>query len=388
MPDFLTAVLVAALVLGVAAFSETSLGKNVGRFLPTPFWIYFFSIILGASGVFPASSPVFSWLGLYGLLVALFLLLIGAPVTQLARMGARASLSMVLATLTMMVACVLATFVLGKWLPGDAWKAVGALAATWIGGSANMIAVKEVLRMEDAALAPLIIVDTILSYTWMALLLIGAGWQSRFDRGARGDDDLSGLTELEKKSGESRGFQKWLRPLPAIALGLVVSYLVAAAGRKFAATNPFFSTTGWSVLFISIVAVVLALTPVRRIEKFQASRMGTLFLYGVLVSIAAKTRVEAVSAAPVYIALGIAILALHGAFLLVLGRILHLPLYLLSTASQANVGGMASAPIVAAAYRPGLAAIGVLMAILGTVIGTYLGAATGLASRWALKLLS
>lgn len=378
LSNLLTAAGVVAIVGGVVAFGRTGAGRWIERFLPTPFWIYFFSILLGVSGLFPDASPVFSWLGLYGLLCALFLLLVGAPIHQLARMGAQASASMAIATGSMMVACVAAYLTLVHWLPADSWKSVGALAGTWIGGSANMIAVKEVLRLEDANLAPLVIVDTLLSYTWMAALLAGVGWQSRFDVRQARHQKVNAIS-MNDSSLEKRSLSGYAVPVVA---GLAAAFLVAAMGRWLAARQPFFSATGWSVLLMSMIAVGLALTPVRRLERFGASSVGTYALYAVLVSIAAKTRIESISAAPLYLALGAVILVLHGLLLLILGRWFRLPLFLLSTASQANVGGMASAPIVAAAYRPGAAAIGVLMAILGTVVGTYLGVATGAVCRF------
>src|SRR5207237_1402424 len=122
---------------------------------------------------------------------ALILMLIGTPVYALIKLGPKATLAMALGTGTMVIATIVTFAALVRFLPLDSFKGAGALLATWTGGSANMLAVKELVNLSDAGFAPLVIVDTILSYTWMALLILGVSYQRRYDSGF-GSDMLPG----------------------------------------------------------------------------------------------------------------------------------------------------------------------------------------------------
>ena len=139
--------------------------------LPTPFWVYAISIGAGASGLLPNDLPLYDQIVKHVLPLAICTMLLGVPVQDVVRMGRKALLALALASATVFVAQIVAYVALVRWLPDDAWKSVGALLGTWIGGSANMLAVKEILQLKADSLTPLIIVDTILSYTWMAILL-------------------------------------------------------------------------------------------------------------------------------------------------------------------------------------------------------------------------
>lgn len=374
----MSAVLLAAGLVGLVVFVEwffrLPIGERIRRYAPEPFWIYFFSILGGVSGILPAASPVYVFTSTYILPTAIFLMLVGTPITLLFRLGARASAAMLLAAASMFVSIVVAFVAFRHALPEGSWRAAGALLATWVGGSANMIAVKEILAMPDSDFAPLVIVDTILSYAWLALLLVGPALQKKFDRGTAGGE----VSAPEFQREPSR-----LSPLSLIALatGLGAAALCVAGGRAVAAAWPVIPAGGWALLLATLVAMGAALTPVRRVERLGASSVGRWALYVVLATIGAKTRIEAAAAAPVYLAFGAVVLAMHGGLLLVIGRALTLPLFLLTTASQANVGGAASAPIVAEAYRPGTSSIGVLMAVAGVLGGTYVGVLGGWVCR-------
>lgn len=374
---FVTAAAIAAIVIAVDRFFRSPLGIRVGRFAPEPFWIYFLSIGLGLSGLAPAQSPVYSFSSRYVLPAAIFLMLVGSPVSELVRLGKRASIAMALAAGTMVIAVVGCFAVMGRWLPPDSWKACGALMGTWIGGSANMVAVKEILEMPDGAMAPLIIVDTLLSYAWLALLLVGPAFQARFDRPIA-EKVAPPAMAASPSAKAGRG--------ALVALPLAVAALVALgcslAGGQLAAFAPAVSGTGWALLLATVVAMVAALTPLRRLDDAGASACGRLALYVVLATIGARTQLQSAAAAPAFLAFGAAILLTHGVLLLALSRLCGVSLFLAATASQANVGGAVSAPIVAEAYRPGSASVGVLMAVAGALFGTYVGVAGGWICRW------
>jgi uncharacterized membrane protein len=142
------------------------------------------------------------------------------------------------------------------------------------------------------------------------------------------------------------------------------------------------STYTWTIIIVSLLGILLSVTPARRLEQSGASRVGYHLLYFVLTAIGAKASVASISSALILIAAGLVIVAVHGLFLLVAARILKAPLFLVATASQANIGGVASAPVVAEVYQPGLASVGLLLAILGNIFGTYLGICGAQLCRW------
>lgn len=373
--DIVAAAGVAGIVIAVERAFRFPFVQRIGNFAPEPFWIYVLSIVGGVTGLLPATSVVYVLISTYVLPAAIFLMLVGTPITLLLRLGARASIAIGLAGGTMFVAIVGGYALFLRVLPEGAWRGAGALLATWVGGSGNMIAVKEVLAMPDPDFAPLVIVDTILSYLWLALLLLGPALQKRFDRGTRED----GEGAAPALASESKGLSP--ASVLAVAVGLAVAIACAAAGRRTSALLPAVPAGGWALLLATLVAMGAALTPVRRVETLGASIVGRWALYVVLATIGAKTRLEAAAAAPAFLAYGVFVLVTHGALTAAIGRALKLPLFLLSTASQAAVGGAVSAPIVAEAYRPGSSSVAVLMAVVGTLCGTYVGVLGGWACR-------
>ena len=141
------------------------------------------------------------------------------------------------------------------------------------------------------------------------------------------------------------------------------------------------SPATWTILLVTTASLALSLTPLRSLGEAGASRMGTALLYLILATIGARSNLQAIAQAPIFLALGITWILIHGIFLLVAGYISRAPLGMIATASQANIGGTISAPIVGATYHPKLASVGLLMAILGNLLGTYLGLVTAFLLR-------
>jgi len=355
--------------------------------LPTPFWIYFVPIVLATFGLLPPDSPAYEWIGLHALPSALVLMLIGTPVTSLIKMGPKATAAMSIAVFSMIAGIVLSFAVLTKFMPAGSYKGAGAILATWVGGSANMIAVKEVLSIPDSSMAPLIIVDTVMSYLWMAFLILGAAYQKQFDAWMGATAEQDGAISLEGKKISDFEARPWtekaLLMLIVIGVGFAIGEATIFMGRNLATHTSLLSAKAWTVLLASLVAVCLAMTNLRKLENWKASRCGSYLLYFVLAAIGAKTTLRAAIDAPIFLLFGAGVLLIHGALSILLGRIFKVPLFLIAVASQANVGGAVSAPIVAGVYRPGVAHIGVLMAILGALIGTY----TGLFGSWMCRFL-
>lgn len=363
-------------------------------FLPVPFWVYFLSILASAVGLLPHQSPFYDSISRHALPVAIILMLIGTPLSDLTRMGRTAAIAMFIATVTIFFAQVLSYLLLIKFLPLDAWKSVGALMGTWIGGSANMVAVKEILGLSDGGLGPLVIVDTILSYVWMAFLLAAVRYQARFDVSLPESSEgrhptfapqttwasvgQSGLPSVALAKDGATTLRGWVLVL---LTGFLIGEISIIIGKALGIFFKFLSVNGWSLLVASTSALFLAFSPLKKLKSLGSTQVGTVLLYGVLVTIGARTNLQTSVQSPIFLLYGVVAFIIHGATALSLGRWFRVPLFLLSTSSQANIGGAVSAPLVAEAYRPGTAHIGVLMAVTGAVLGTYLGVLGGYLCR-------
>lgn len=381
-PTALAAVLigVVSLIVGV---SKTAAGGRLFKVLPVPFYCYFLPILGATAGLFPAESPVYSFFSKHILPACLVLLLVGSPWNELFRLGRQAVLAIGIGAVGMFLGAVIAYTFFHTRLPPDSWMAAGALLGSWTGGSANMMAVKETLAMPDALLAPLIIVDTILAYGWMALLIALAGAQAKFDAFFGADRRV---LELVQSSGTGGGIcsTSWTARIVMILAAVAAGEAALYAGGYASKAAPGLGLSGlsWAILIATAAGLALSLTPARKLEEAGASKAGTTVLLLLLTSYGARTDLRAILSAPAFMAFGAVMLAVHGIILFSLGRVFRLPLFYLATASQACLGGPVSAPIVAGVYHPSLTHVGVILALFGGAVGTYVGLLGAMLCRW------
>ena len=361
------------LVLLVQAASRRPAWRWAFAVTPIPFWCYALPMLGSAAGWWPTRSPLYGWCSTQLLPVCLGLLLLGTDLRGLFRVGRQAVGLMVVGSAGMVVGMTAAMALWQEHLPPDAWQGLGALAGSWTGGSMNLLAVKEALGTSDAAIAPIIVTDTIVAYSWMALLLAMARPTSPLLRGGPPRDECSSPVEGHPRAG----MPAWAIVLVAIVLSLGAQGI---AGRL--PTGPVVSAATWTVLLVTSVALALSLTPLGRWGRGEAvERVGMLCLLVLLASIGARADARAIRHAPAFLAAGATAVAIHAACLIAVGRWRRVPLGLLATVSQANIGGVVSAPLVAAAYDRALAPLGLLLAVFGNAAGTYLGLLTAAACR-------
>jgi len=363
-----------ALVLGLSRHERT---RRWFDLLPSVFWIYFLPMLASTAGLIDAKAPVLASITVYLLPASLLLLLLVVDVKAIIRLGGMALAMFFIGSAGIMAGTVFSFGLFKQAVGPEFWAGFGALSASWTGGSANMIAVKEALAVPDPVFAPMVIVDTVVPYVWMGMLIACVGAQAAFDRWNRADrtvlDDLARRAKVEKVVVR-------LTPGGIAALlmfAAVGSLLAKDIGARLPLVKDVVSPYAWTIILVSVFGVLLSLTPVRRLEQAGASRIGYYILYFVLTAIGAKASIANIPAALILIAAGFVIIAVHALFLLAGARLLRAPLFLVAAASQANVGGVASAPVVAAVYEPGLASVGLLLAILGNIVGTYLGILCG-----------
>ncbi|MEM6326302.1 MAG: DUF819 family protein, partial [Bacteroidota bacterium] len=289
--------------------------------------------------------------------------------------GRLALLMLLVGTLGIVLGGPISYLAVGQFIgDAEAWKALAALSGSWIGGTANMVAIQESVELAD--LGPIIVVDVVVGYGWMGILLFLAGYQDRFNRWVGADTSaMDQVDETLKQLDQTR------RPVTIETGAIIIGIGVAAAvlSRVLGgALNPIslqgqmiISSGTWAVLIAVTAGLALSFTRLRDLEKDGASRIGYVALYLLLTGIGARGDLAAVLDAPLYLLTGVVWLSVHIGLLFLAAKLLKAPLFFVATGSMANVGGAASAPIVAGVYHPAMAPVGLLMAVAGYVLGIY-----------------
>ena len=345
-------------------------------FLVTPavLYVYFLPTVGTAAGLTPASSPAYDWMVRYLLPFSLMLLMVTVDLRAILRLGGKALVMMLAGSAGIILGGPLALALFGRWLPPDAWKGMAALSGSWIGGSANMVALKESIGTPDALLGPVIVVDTLVAYSWMGVLLVMSGYQRRFDRLVRADTSALDAVQQRLSAADEKRRPATVRDLTLIlALGFAGAALCVWAGDRLPKIGDptILSHTTWTVILVTALGLALSFTPLKRLERVGASRVGYLALYLMLGAIGAQADLAAVLELPMLLVAGILWVLIHVAVLLAVAWLVRAPLFFVATGSMANIGGTVSAPVVASVFNPALAPVGVLMGVSGYVIGIY-----------------
>jgi uncharacterized membrane protein len=343
--------------------------------LPPLVWAYFLPMLSTTAGVLPDDSVLYRAMARFLLPASLALMLLSSELKAIARLGRTALLVMGGGMLGVILGVLLAFLALRPWLPSEAWKAMGALTGTWIGGSANLLAVGTTLGLSPELQGVIIVVDTVVGYTWMGLLISFAAHQDRFDRWLGADrsrvDDVSARLAERSASAARAPTVPDLTLMVGSALALTAACLWV--GGLLPPLGRVLNAFSWGVVLLTTVALALSLTPLARLEAVGASTVGYTGFYLLLASVGAQANLRKVVAYPQFVLLGVIVIAVHAAVLLLTVRLLRAPLFFFGAASQACIGGYSSAPLVAAIYEPSMAPVGLLLAVLGNVLGTYLG---------------
>jgi uncharacterized membrane protein len=273
--------------------------------------------------------------------------------------------------------------VVGGAGPDAVWRGLTTVAGSWIGGGANQTAMKEVFEVGDDLFSAMIAVDVIVANIWMAVLLFGVGRSARIDAFLRADN--SAIDEVRARVEAYRAEVTRVPELTdtMIVLGAgfgvtgichfladrIAPWLAANAPalERFSLTSSFF----WLVVFATTGGLLLSGTRARELEGVGASRIGSALLYVLIARVGMQMNLLAVTENPGLFAVGAVWITFHALVLLAVAKLIRAPYFFLAVGSQANVGGAASAPIVASAFHPALAPVGVLLAVLGYALGTY-----------------
>jgi len=372
--------------------SENPFWKKFYKYIPTLLLCYFIPSIFNSFGIISGEeSNLYFVASRYLLPTSLVLLTISIDLPEIKKLGPKAIIMFITATagiilggpLAILIVSIFAPDVVGGVGPDAVWRGLTTVAGSWIGGGANQAAMKEIFNVGDTLFSSMIAVDVIVANIWMAFLLYGAGINERID--AKFQADNSAITELKEKIEAYRAQILRIPDLTDTLKVMTVGFGVTAIAHlgadniapwisesapwlaKFSLTSKFF----WLIVLATTFALGLSFTKARELEGVGASRYGSLFLYILVATIGMKMNILAIFENPGLFVVGLIWIAFHAILLIVVAKIIRAPFFFLAVGSQANIGGAASAPIVASAFHPSLAPVGVLLAVLGYAIGTY-----------------
>lgn len=370
-------------------------------FFPPLLLCYFLPGLYNTFGLISGdSSKLYGVVSQYFLPATLVYFTIGMDVKAISKLGVKAIIVFLAATLGVMLGGPIAMWLVGSidhtivgGTGADAvWRGMATIAGSWIGGGANQTALKEVFQPSDKLFSQVVAVDVIIAELWMAVLIYGAGISTKIDRWFKAD--ATAIDEVQRKieaQGQIRtaSTKDWMF-LGAVGFGTTgLAHMCAdqiapwlaenyPQLEKFSLTSAFF----WVVSIATLIGIGLSFSKARGLENVGASRIGSVFLYVLVATIGMKMNLFAIAENPGLFAVGIIWMLIHATVALGVAKLIRAPFFFTAVGSMANVGGAASAPVVAAAFHPSLAPVGVLLAILGYALGTYCGYLTGLLMQW------
>ncbi len=306
-----------------------------------------------------------------------FLMLLRCDMRNILKLGPKMLLSFFCASASVVIGFI-ATFAMFKGaLSGDpfAAKAFGALAGSWTGGTQNMVAVQQAVGLKDANFGYTLLIDSIDYSIWIMMLLYMVSSNAlikAFNKFNKADTSV-----VEEVSAKLQDMDKGLRKevtfldlFSVIALGFGGGAVFTAVS-KLLPTNDFLTGTTWMILLATVAGILCAMTPLSKIPGTK--QVSNVLLYTMVGLIASSANFGELTEAPTYILAGFVILAIHAVIMLIFAKIFKIDLFTCAVASCSNIGGVASAPVIAGAYNEALVPVGVLMGMMGVIIGTGVG---------------
>ena len=355
----------------VALFStlQEQMKLNLFQYIPAIVAIYLTVMLLATLGVWQKSDAIthgYKEAKSILLPATIFWLLSSARIGAIFALGYRLLGIFLFAAFSIAVAFVITFWLFHPLLERESWKAFGALSGSWMGGSANMLAIQEALGLSEAGLGHVLLIDTVNYALWVMFLLAMVPYAKRFNANVGATPICAYL--FQDKSAKITTSRATL--LITLAAGLGAT-LLSGAVAQWLPPSQFLSPSAYSVIAATILGLIASYTPIYRMEA--AVLLGQAGLYLLIALIASRADLSALTDAPLYILIGFAILGMHAIFMLLFAKVFRIDLFSLGAASLANIGGIASAPILASAYDRRLIPIGVMMAIAGYIIGTFGG---------------
>ena len=366
--------------------------KKFYKYFPALLLCYFIPSVLNSFGIISGKdSNLYFVASRYLLPASLVLLTISVDLPAIKKLGSKAVIMFFTGTigivlggpLSILLASMISPDLVGGQGPEAVWRGFATVAGSWIGGGANQAAMKEIFDVGDSLFSAMIAIDVIVANIWMAILLYGTGLDDKINKWF--DADISSIDDLKRRVEQ---YKEQIMRIPetndtmrvlAIGFGITgIAHLgadtIAPAIKNAAPELARFSLTSgffWLIVISTTIAILLSFTKLREIEGIGASRIGSVFIYILVATIGMKMDILSIFDNPSLFIIGLIWMTIHAILLIIVAKIIKAPFFFLAVGSKANVGGAASAPILASAFHPSLAPVGVLLAVMGYAIGTY-----------------
>ncbi len=372
-------------VAGALLFLQKNTKWKIFDIIPPLVWIYVLHMIFCTVGLYDLAEtkPAYNSFKNNLLYAMIFVMLLRCDFRKLAKLGPRMIAIFLGCSLTLAIGTFVGFPIFMNSMGGaeKTWAAVAALYASWVGGSANMAAMEAAFTIDAGAYGAALALDTVCYSVWIALLLLAVRYAEKWNKACKADtsklDEIAAVANAQLADKKVATASDWIF---LIGLSLMVSVFGQKLGSLMdsglcAIGLDMFGGSTCTTVIVTVFGLICALTPMGKLAAVE--ELSSVYLYIVVSLLASRATLVDLVAAPMWIVYGFVILAIHVVLMFILSKIFKWDLCMVSTASLANIGGSASAPIVATAYDPNFAGIGVLMGVLGAAIGNFCGLAMG-----------
>ena len=363
---------IAALLIYLPKIWKGKAADMFFSFAPPVVLIYLIMMVLCTLKVWDlgATAPTYSALKNPILYAMVFIMLLRCDMKKIIKLGPKMLIGFFSATLSIALGFVVAHAILGNLLGENSWQSLGALCGSWMGGGGNMLAIQAALEVSEADMAYAVVMDSVCASFYVMFLLWAIGLSKVFNKWTKADtkaiDEVGAALEAETKANTKPvTFQNIILIL---GMGLVVSALCQYLGGLLNGLIPFFDKGTWTVLMVTVLGTVLAVTPVGKLKGIE--EISNVMLYITIALIASRADLAAIENAHWWLLCGVIILIIHVGIMIILAKVLKLDIFTCCVASLANIGGTATAPVLAGTYSSALVPVGIVMALLGYIIGT------------------
>lgn len=367
---YLSALLICA---GLWPFLENRKSWRIFSVLPSIVLTYLMVTALSVLGFWQHNAEIeasqkliLGWL----LPALMFLLLVSCDFKAILALGPRILAGFSFAVLSILFAIIVVYWLMQRFLPDDAWQTFASVGGGWIGGTANLVAVSQALQSSPNALSNALLVDALCYSVWVLVLFASVPLQKKFNSANKAHAMADQIAEHNSLKITEPSAQKPL-DLGLALLWLGIAFVAGNIAHSIATYLPksdILSTSSWTLLLVTLLGLMASYTPLRKLSGSMT--LASALLAIVVATIASKANFSGISTAPLFLLCGMMILALHGLIMILSARFFRFDLALCGISSLACVGGVATAPLLAAAYSPVLAPVGVLLAMLGYALGT------------------
>ncbi|MDD5359982.1 MAG: DUF819 family protein [Sulfurovaceae bacterium] len=366
------------MIIGSIVWIEKKYPFKIFHILPSIVIVYAFVMLIATLGIWGKSENIEKTYNTFkdALLPAMiFLMLLNADMRSIAKLGKKMIFTFLLATLSIMLGFIVSFGIFHNLLAENSWMGFAALSGSWIGGTGNMMAIAGALNIPNDIMGNILITDSINYTLWVMLLLALVPFGHRFN--VWSNADTSAIDDVAKKLETNTQNEEISTASIFLLLGL--SFFVNISSdliSSYLPTTKFLSHYTWIVLLSTLFGIIGAMTPLNKVAG--SSIISSMMLYLLVALMASRADFSQMSQAPIYIIAGFTVLLVHFVSMIIFAKIFKLDLFSLGVSSLANIGGVASAPILASAYSKALVPIGVIMALMGYILGTAGGLTVGI----------